>query len=197
MDSCRICLGDSSEGRFISPCKCKGSIRFVHAHCLEKWRNSSINPKSYWECDQCKYKYSFRRTFVATMLRNEFIVHLLTILFFLVCSLVLGVIISPFYTIKQVFTSYSDLVMFYTFIGAIFTSFIGFISLLCSLLFSIGFATGITFPDISHSSKETNTLITIICIVLGFCYIFYHTYQLVSYLTTFCISKTEYLIENV
>ena len=56
--SCRICLGDDSDGELIDPCKCRGSTRWVHAACLERWRRTS---DSYWNvvaCQTCGVKYS-------------------------------------------------------------------------------------------------------------------------------------------
>jgi len=35
---CRICMGDASEGKLFSPCLCKGSMRYVHVECLQRWR---------------------------------------------------------------------------------------------------------------------------------------------------------------
>ena len=36
--TCRICFGDGTEGKLLSPCLCKGSMRFVHVECLQRWR---------------------------------------------------------------------------------------------------------------------------------------------------------------
>ncbi|ORZ04404.1 hypothetical protein BCR41DRAFT_197248 [Lobosporangium transversale] len=33
---CRICLDDDPHGLY-SPCRCRGSIKFVHSHCLTRW----------------------------------------------------------------------------------------------------------------------------------------------------------------
>jgi len=187
-DSCRICLGDVTEGRFISPCKCKGTIRLVHAHCLEKWRTSSTNPTSYWKCDQCKYKYSFRRTFMARMLRNVIVVHFATIACFFICSLFLGMVAGYVTRVNHTFPTYSSYMMFHTVYGAMLSSIVGFCSLLCSILFSVGFITGPTFPFScsginSNNSDRANTIIVIMCMIIGLCYVFYHVYLLVSYLT--------------
>jgi hypothetical protein len=57
---CRICFGDEDVGRLISPCLCKGSMRFVHLDCLNQWRISAANATSYFQCDQCKYRYSIQ-----------------------------------------------------------------------------------------------------------------------------------------
>ncbi len=53
---CRICL-DEEDKDFIAPCKCKGSIKFVHRECLDSWRASNANPRAFHECNQCKFKY--------------------------------------------------------------------------------------------------------------------------------------------
>lgn len=33
---CRICRDDDPHGLY-SPCRCRGSIKFVHSHCLTRW----------------------------------------------------------------------------------------------------------------------------------------------------------------
>ncbi|KAL8430663.1 hypothetical protein ACSSS7_005798 [Eimeria intestinalis] len=42
---CRICLleGNQEDDPLISPCDCKGSIRFVHLECLRHWINGRLN----------------------------------------------------------------------------------------------------------------------------------------------------------
>ena len=32
--NCRICYLDDKEGKIISPCKCKGSLEYIHIDCL-------------------------------------------------------------------------------------------------------------------------------------------------------------------
>ena len=41
---CRVCYGDDStnENPLISPCKCKGSMKYIHYKCLKNWLNSKI-----------------------------------------------------------------------------------------------------------------------------------------------------------
>ena len=38
---CRICLSDDYEqdNPMISPCKCKGTMKFIHLECLKEWLN--------------------------------------------------------------------------------------------------------------------------------------------------------------
>jgi len=50
---CKICLGGEEEedelGRLISPCKCKGTIKYVHLECLNRWRKVPT-PACPWCC---------------------------------------------------------------------------------------------------------------------------------------------------
>jgi len=67
---CRICLGDEAteENPLISsPCKCMGTVRLIHANCLQQWLKSKVTERKsecvtaytwkQFECDVCKVKY--------------------------------------------------------------------------------------------------------------------------------------------
>lgn len=54
---CRICRSGSEEGRpLFYPCKCSGSIKYIHEDCLLTWLSHS-NVKF---CELCKTPYSFQ-----------------------------------------------------------------------------------------------------------------------------------------
>ena len=54
---CRICFeGESSENPLISPCECKGSVRFIHEKCLKEWILSQTPSPSSFNCDLCKFQ---------------------------------------------------------------------------------------------------------------------------------------------
>ncbi|KAM4627010.1 E3 ubiquitin-protein ligase MARCHF7 isoform 2-T3 [Discoglossus pictus] len=61
-DLCRICqMGMSSPSNpFIEPCKCAGSLQYVHQDCMKKWLHAKINSGSSLEtittCELCKEK---------------------------------------------------------------------------------------------------------------------------------------------
>ncbi|KAG8698305.1 hypothetical protein FRC08_006006 [Ceratobasidium sp. 394] len=63
---CRICFGGAEEeselGRLISPCLCRGSIRYVHVNCLKQWRVTSQSSSAFWSCPQCGFRYALART---------------------------------------------------------------------------------------------------------------------------------------
>eukprot|EP01060_Flectonema_neradi_P011854 TRINITY_DN1881_c0_g3_i1.p1 TRINITY_DN1881_c0_g3~~TRINITY_DN1881_c0_g3_i1.p1 ORF type:complete len:230 (+),score=9.52 TRINITY_DN1881_c0_g3_i1:57-746(+) len=52
--SCSICYGTAKEGTLISPCKCKGSLEWVHEECLQNWRKEAPDCS---RCSICKYEY--------------------------------------------------------------------------------------------------------------------------------------------
>ncbi|KAF9908287.1 hypothetical protein EC991_009931 [Linnemannia zychae] len=70
---------DSEKGRLISPCLCKGSSRYIHLGCLEKWRVMSPRKESFYRCDTCHYEYSFRRPWAASILGNKWFLRFLTV----------------------------------------------------------------------------------------------------------------------
>lgn len=53
---CRICLEE--DGPFLQPCKCKGTIGYIHSHCLDRMNT--------FNCDLCKeyFPYNFKRLLI-------------------------------------------------------------------------------------------------------------------------------------
>ena len=54
-DYCRICRGTSEEEPLSQPCRCDGSVRFIHQSCLQQWLAVS-HKKS---CELCKFEFKF------------------------------------------------------------------------------------------------------------------------------------------
>lgn len=46
-DVCRICLNEANteENPLISPCKCSGTMKAIHHHCLQKWVKSKVESR--------------------------------------------------------------------------------------------------------------------------------------------------------
>ncbi|KAI8388727.1 uncharacterized protein BYT42DRAFT_561018 [Radiomyces spectabilis] len=56
---CRICYGSEENDttqKFIMPCNCKGTVRFVHRQCHADWVHSNTSTESL-ECNMCRFKY--------------------------------------------------------------------------------------------------------------------------------------------
>ena len=58
---CRICFGGPEAGILFSPCRCRGTSRFVHVNCLAAWRTISVGRSSFHACDVCSFRYNTRR----------------------------------------------------------------------------------------------------------------------------------------
>ncbi|TQW10318.1 RING finger domain-containing protein [Cordyceps javanica] len=118
--TCRICLdtvepkyADASEtgrptyvsedptlGRLLSPCKCKGTQKYVHEGCLHAWRASSPSQeRNFWHCPTCGYKYQLARLDWASLLSSKITQALLTLLLFAMGIFILGFIADPVFNL--------------------------------------------------------------------------------------------------
>jgi E3 ubiquitin-protein ligase DOA10 len=69
---CRICFSEllTDDNPLISPCRCSGSLKYIHLDCLRTWLSrkenvkTSVNVISYsWKafhCELCKSEYNDR-----------------------------------------------------------------------------------------------------------------------------------------
>lgn len=59
-DYCRICRGEASPSQpLFYPCKCSGSIKFVHQQCLMEWLSHSQKK----HCELCKTSFRFTKLY--------------------------------------------------------------------------------------------------------------------------------------
>lgn len=66
-DTCRICRGEGSEEeQLFYPCKCSGSIKFVHQACLVEWLSHSQKK----HCELCKTPFRFTKLYDPNMPRE-------------------------------------------------------------------------------------------------------------------------------
>lgn len=57
--TCRICRGEATSSQpLYHPCKCRGSIKYIHQDCLMEWLKHSN--KSTEKCDICNSPYKFK-----------------------------------------------------------------------------------------------------------------------------------------
>ncbi|KAM0680631.1 hypothetical protein GINT2_001319 [Glugoides intestinalis] len=57
---CKICHAPcNDEAEYVYPCKCNGSLKYIHIECLNEWlRLTNIK-----KCDLCNYEFKFQKTF--------------------------------------------------------------------------------------------------------------------------------------
>lgn len=97
---CRICLdgpqseieGGESLGRLLSPCRCKGTMKYVHATCLDRWRSMSARTSSIIACDQCGAPYRFRKSRYVGIATSPTLLFALSFFLFLLLIWTVGLI---------------------------------------------------------------------------------------------------------
>src|SRR3954468_19526786 len=63
-DTCRICRAEAVDGEpLFYPCKCSGSIKFVHQDCLMEWLSHSQKK----HCELCKTPFRFTKLYAHDM----------------------------------------------------------------------------------------------------------------------------------
>ena len=63
-DTCRICRGEGTEDEpLFYPCKCSGSIKYVHQDCLMEWLSHSQKK----HCELCKTPFRFTKLYAPDM----------------------------------------------------------------------------------------------------------------------------------
>lgn len=61
-DCCRVCHGEAEESRpLFHPCRCSGSIKFVHQDCLQTWLR--VSNKTHPKCELCNESFQFRNIY--------------------------------------------------------------------------------------------------------------------------------------
>src|ERR1700761_1180805 len=64
IDTCRICRGEGTLSQpLFYPCKCSGSIKFVHQDCLMEWLSHSQKK----HCELCKTPFRFTKLYDQSM----------------------------------------------------------------------------------------------------------------------------------
>jgi len=79
---CRICREECPAASMISPCACRGSIRYVHPRCLHAWRHS--DHRRTLRCSVCGLQYIYIRVpsqleMLSIMLRSATVGQLVTL----------------------------------------------------------------------------------------------------------------------
>jgi len=64
LEECRICFDiETEKNKFISPCRCSGTSKFVHIKCINKWRNVNKGKDAYDKCMECRENYIIKRKY--------------------------------------------------------------------------------------------------------------------------------------
>ncbi|CAO3656426.1 unnamed protein product [Mucor fragilis] len=103
---CKICLEKDQVNHLISPCHCKGSIKYVHPHCMAGWRKALLHTgreSDLYHCQLCKHRLWVRqRRLWAALLHYK-------IFRVMVAASLLGLILIPAGSIMKAFIHFSVL----------------------------------------------------------------------------------------
>lgn len=96
MPRVRYISENPEDGRLISPCRCKGSQKYVHEGCLRAWRLAQpMAERNYWKCPTCGFEYRMQRLSWGRLVSNKLTRALLTLLVFALTLFALGFIADP------------------------------------------------------------------------------------------------------
>ena len=57
-EACRFCFeGPEADNPLINPCKCIGSMKYVHVRCIKTWRRNTTNHEWIHKCQLCLEDY--------------------------------------------------------------------------------------------------------------------------------------------
>jgi hypothetical protein len=93
---CRICHGDGPATDFIHPCACSGSMRFVHAACLARWRSVATNAAARTQCEQCHQLYRITQEWWVQPLLAPSLIFACSSVGVALAIIVIGVLLQPF-----------------------------------------------------------------------------------------------------
>lgn len=101
---CRICyaLEDpvSNICDLISPCKCKGSMRYVHRSCLKVWRYKSKRFAEMKRCEYCLSSYTIEDEILPHKTFTRSITLLILISFFLIIHYTINLFLEIFFVLR-------------------------------------------------------------------------------------------------
>lgn len=188
---CRICL--ESDGDFICPCKCKGSIQHVHRNCLDTWRMS--NPAVFYQCELCYYHYSFQRSMIWTIASHFYTISILTVCLLTFYSFVVGLLFHYLYpTVFQ-----GKTVIDHSLTGLIILGGIGGIilmSMFATMIVDMLIMIGIPLERILTIQPDISKLFICIMLIYGIYNITINIYRMISDIVDVMVHDTIESIKN-
>ncbi len=73
---CKFCLEEDKEHNLISPCKCTGSLKYVHLKCLEKYHEKRYLDK----CEICRDSFHYASKIIKKKFTSLFIIYTVCVL---------------------------------------------------------------------------------------------------------------------
>jgi len=176
-------------------------MKYVHAECLDKWFKSSQNPQSCFECDQCKYRYHFRRNALANFLSSALALHFLTMLVFSVLVVMFGYGVKLALLVlgseEPLFDSFFSIDLNHIFHGIVGIGLSGFMSLLATFRILPHFWTLRGGAGGGGARSQVEMVVLVIIVFIGVLRSVYEIYQFVRTFSVRALAKAGQVVENV
>ena len=101
LNQCRFCFEESEQEDLFTPCKCSGTAKFVHRHCLEEWRSQDINSINYLKCQECLFDYEISNNISYFQMKWIKICKILSSNYFFIFLFILIINIGYYYLFKH------------------------------------------------------------------------------------------------
>jgi len=116
---CRYCFSDDNVSDMVSPCRCKGSVKYVHKKCLKEWfakkNYKMVLPGSFRQfdhsCEIChtKYKLSFKKIIPKSTLYKDLFLYIFTVTIILLSTYIgIGLILEQSENTENLFTEWGN-----------------------------------------------------------------------------------------
>lgn len=124
LPQCRFCF--ESDGELISPCNCRGTLKYIHIECLQKWRKTlpfNVFNKRDIKCEICHKYYEFEDSYKEKSYNlSEYSIICLEILLYIILlhtfGFLLGMLITWFGTLpSMVFISHINIYLYEYLLG--------------------------------------------------------------------------------
>ena len=106
---CRICYG--STGTLIVPCKCDGTMKYVHRDCLNSWRRHACDTSAFEKCGQCDTYYIMKKNCNTFVLESNVMCVILKFFVFIL-SVAVSSMVTNRYRLSSVTCQYLKLESF-------------------------------------------------------------------------------------
>ncbi|CAI5760299.1 unnamed protein product [Candida verbasci] len=115
-NTCRVCRGEGTPNQpLYHPCKCRGSIKYIHQQCLMEWLKHSN--KSTEKCEICNTTYKFKIIYDPQMPQN-IPFQLIWLKFF---KIILSTLLKSTSIMLYILCILFQVPLFWKFVGRIFT----------------------------------------------------------------------------
>ncbi|KAI8088934.1 uncharacterized protein BX664DRAFT_331755 [Halteromyces radiatus] len=167
---CKICLAKDDLSALISPCKCSGSIKYVHPSCMKSWRLALLEcgrEKDLYRCTLCQQKLIIKQRNPLRALLDYKVARAIGTLFILIlCLIPMGSIMKMIIHFSALVTNgpeggYSQAWMDGTFRQLLYSSIrTAFLSMLSNTTPSSHYVNFSPFPICAATSSTNHPSIT-------------------------------------